>query len=83
VRVVLGFSDVVVKWENVLFFAFHAAWFGFGFFWHCVEKCDWALRGLALEWRFLVFSLLCFDGFWVFYIVGVYLFYALIAPFLY
>ncbi|MFL9990769.1 hypothetical protein PQR34_06355 [Paraburkholderia sediminicola] len=79
----MGFSDVVVKWENVLFFAFHAARFGFGFFWHCVEKCDLALRGLALEWLFLVFSLSCFDGFWVFYIFWVYLFYALIAPFLY
>jgi hypothetical protein len=58
--VVLGFYEVVVKWGNVLFFAFHAMRWGFGFFWHCVEECDWAMRGMGLWFFCLFFSLILF-----------------------
>jgi hypothetical protein len=49
--------------EMCCFFAFHAGGFWVGFFWRCVEECDWALRGLGFE-GFFVFSLFLF--YWVF-----------------
>ncbi|MFM0088198.1 hypothetical protein PQR46_14865 [Paraburkholderia sediminicola] len=48
----MGFSDVAVKWGNVLFFAFHAVAFWFGFFWRYVEECDWGPAGLGVWWFF-------------------------------
>jgi hypothetical protein len=44
-----GFSDVVVKWGNVLFFAFHAGCFIWVFFWRCVEKCERGPAGHGVD----------------------------------
>jgi hypothetical protein len=72
VWVVFGFIDVVVKWENVLFFAFHAVRFGVGFFgvmWkNVIAARNLALRGLAL-WGFFdccLFYFILFGCFWGF-----------------
>ena len=55
---VLGFFDVAVKWGNVLFFAFHAVGFRFGFFWRYVGKCDWtpAEQGFGVAVSFFLFD---------------------------
>ncbi|MFL9910972.1 hypothetical protein [Paraburkholderia sp. RL17-337-BIB-A] len=67
-----GFSDVVVKWGNVLFFAFHAGDSLFGVFWRCVEECDLGPAGAWVWWgfgfifirvSFLVFLLVLFIWF--------------------
>jgi hypothetical protein len=57
-----GIFDVAVKWGNVLFFAFHAVGFWFGFFWRYVEECDWALRGLGfgVDFSFFLFDFCLF-----------------------
>ncbi|MGQ7934113.1 hypothetical protein [Paraburkholderia sp. D1E] len=60
VRVVFGFYDVVVKWGNVLFFAFYTMWLRVGFFWRCVEECDFGPAGLG----FVVFFVIWF-GFYI------------------
>ena len=54
---VFGFFDVAVKWGNVLFFAFHAMSLKIGFFWRCVEKCDWAMLDVDLWLFYLLFLL--------------------------
>ncbi|MFM0040564.1 hypothetical protein [Paraburkholderia sediminicola] len=54
VRVVFGFYDVVVKWGNVLFFAFYTMWLWVGFFWRCVEECDFGPAGLGFVGFFVI-----------------------------
>ncbi|HZZ03660.1 hypothetical protein [Paraburkholderia sp.] len=52
------FFDVVVKWENVLFFAFHAVRLDFGVFWRYVEECDSGPSGIGFVG--FLFLFLCY-----------------------
>ncbi|WP_178370242.1 hypothetical protein [Paraburkholderia fungorum] len=56
------FWVLLLSGEMCCFLHFHADECLVGFFWRCVVKCDWALRGLGFGVGFFVFYLFCFYG---------------------